>query len=126
MEKNLMYKAANMVIPIVFVLVTFQWTPNSEPDMSHYELYELRNDEEILIQGNIMHPTSTIQVDLSVDNLRNGQYFLKAVDTEGYRSDRSDIATCDQACIDKYLNEGITDIQIKSYSQSQQSTFRPL
>jgi len=106
MNKDTINNMMKMIVPIVFVLVTFQWTPNSEPDMSHYELYQRVNNVTTVINSNIPHPTSTVSIDISESNLRDGAFYLKAVDTEGFKSDPSDEATCDVECIAKYLEGG--------------------
>ena len=114
MNKDNLVKTLKMVITIIFVLVTFQWSPNGEPDMSHYELYQEINNNSILLGPIIPHPTTTVQVDISEADLRVGTYYLKAVDTEGFRSSPSNKVTCDQECIDRYLESGnIMNIVIK-------------
>jgi len=113
MNKDDLNKTVKMVISIVFILVTFQWDPNVEPDMSHYELYQRVDNITTVIEANIPHPTSTVSVNISVDDLRDGAFYLKAVDTEGFKSDPSNEATCDAECVAKYLEGGqITDIVI--------------
>lgn len=113
--KDVMFcKQIIIVIQIMFVLVTFEWTPNVEPDMSHYELYQRVNSVVTIVDTNIPHPTSTVSVNITEDALRNGAFYLKAVDTEGFKSDPSNEAICDAECIAKYLEDGqITNIVIK-------------
>ncbi len=110
-----MNKVLKTIIPIIFVLVTFQWTPNGEPDMSHYELYQEINNVSTMIGAIIPHPTATVSVEISEADLRIGTYYLKAVDTEGFKSDPSNKVDCDAECIAKYLegDRPITDIVIK-------------
>ena len=107
-------KSIMIVVQIIFVLVTFQWDPNVEPDMSHYELYQRVAGVVTVVNPNIPHPTSTVSVDISVGDLRDGAFYLKAVDTEGFKSDPSNEATCDAECVAKYLDGGpIINIVIK-------------
>ena len=119
MNKDIFNNIVKMVVPIIFVLVTFQWTPNSEPDMSHYELYQRVNNVTTVINENIPHPQSTVSIEISTSDLRDGAFYLKAVDTEGFKSDPSDEATCDAECIARYLEGGdITNIVIKNVEKS--------
>jgi fibronectin type 3 domain-containing protein len=96
----------NRSIMIFFVLVTFVWEPNTEPDMSHYRLYQTYQGQRTPVMV-ILHPASTLSVDVPRAIVADAIYVLTAVDTEGFESGDSDQARCDtQACIDKYLKPG--------------------
>lgn len=109
-----------IILQIIFVMVFFEWEPNVEPDMSHYILYQRIGVEETILNNHIPHPTATVGVDIPVNDLAEGWYYLKAVDTEGFKSDRSNEVNCDQPCIDKYLSgnpTGTTELRVKDYQQ---------
>ena len=93
-------------------MVFFQWTANTEPDMSHYRLYQRTGQAVVCIAEHIPHPQITVGIEMSRDSLANSAYFLTAVDTEGFESDPSNEAVCDQVCIDKYLSTSITPRKI--------------
>ena len=86
-----------------YVVVGFAWQANTEPDMSHYKLYQRTGAVVICIQPAIPHPQTEVWVDIAPDDLVSSAYFLTAVDTEGYESEPSNEAVCDQECQVKYL-----------------------
>jgi len=67
-------------------------------------LYQRIGSTVVVLEPNIPHPTTTIDTDIIPSDLTLGVYYLKAVDTEGFESEPSNEAICDQACIDKYLS----------------------
>lgn len=94
-----------ILIQIMLVVVFFAWEPNTEPDMSHYVLYQ-RIGVAIKELKIITHPTATTSHDIPTSELAVAAYYLKAVDTEGFESEPSNERRCDeQWCIDKYLSE---------------------
>ena len=90
------------------VLVFFRWDPNTEPDVSYYRLYQIYQGQRTPVMV-ILHPASTLTVDIPMAVVADATFVLTAVDTEGFESEDSDQARCDtQACIDRYLLPGST------------------
>jgi len=104
----------------IIVIVYFAWQPNSEPDMSHYRLYQRIGSNITMLKDNISHPAATTNHDIPTTDLAIGIYYLTAVDTEGFESDPSNEYSCnEQWCIDRYLSGGgsliAPDLTIKRY-----------
>lgn len=75
-----------VLIQIMLIVIYFAWQPNTEPDMSHYQLYQRIGSTIKLLNEYIPHPTSTTSVDIPANELKDAWYYLKAVDTEGFTS----------------------------------------
>jgi len=106
----------------ILVIVYFAWQPNTEPDMSHYRLYQRIGSSIIRLKDNIPHPAATTNHNIPTTDLAIASYYLTAVDTEGFESEPSLEYDCsEQWCIDKYLSgngdppENATETAIKTY-----------
>jgi hypothetical protein len=91
----------------LWMMVAFQWTCNSEPDISHYTLHVYYQGNKIELDS-VNHadiaPDCETAVDVARDMLVNGAFVVVAHDTEGYSSLDSNQARCDfQDCYDWYL-----------------------
>lgn len=120
MNKEDLNRTVKMVVLIIFVLVTFQWTPGAGyQTISHYELYQRINNITTVIETNIPHPTSKVSVEISEADLRLAIYYVRAVDNIGRKSSSSNEVKCDKECIDDYLQAGnITEIVIKEVERN--------
>lgn len=70
------------------IQVTLGWTPNQEPDMATYEIYQaeiLGSDSgPFVLVGIVDHPTT--QITVTVDDVKNWIWQAYALDTSGNRS----------------------------------------